>query len=471
MHPAPQLRPIPRQAVHLQHILTQPAPQLLDRVEPRRIRRQPHRLDPRPLLQGGHDVRVTMDRPVVLDRQQSRHVAIGPVQLFIHRDDLGTSHDVAVEVVDLAGHRVERADDSPQAIGAPGPFRPRRRTGSGLGPIARRIGPAGIAHLVEEHQRYAVGRGRRLMQARVKILLFTEVLGIGAVVLGHPRTEANAAAFQATPHAAEGHPVEDVAGGADGPQRPATRRRAGLCDGHLPPCLLAGPLPQSLDELLFAVKDASHGNPPGDGRSAPRFPKIRTSRAMSRRYRDHAASAAPAWRPDEGRAPRRSSASPRHARGRRDGGRDSGVEAVRSVAPRSEPGYDGPSSALSWGWMHGVAPQTTVVTPPRLSPGDLLAWEDGHDASARPRAAEAPGGSTTPASSTDDRSAPPPSLACAPATSVRCPPGSPAADSRAPNRSCTRTPPGTSRPSATAPCGPAPGHDAPTGSSRRGTSR
>src|SRR5260370_24561299 len=72
-----------------------------------------------------------------------------------------------------------------------------------------------------------------------------------------------------------------------------------------------------------------------------------------------------------------------------------------------------------------VAPHLTVVTPPRGLPVDSSAWEVVPGAWGPPRAGEGRDGSTTPTSSTDDRSDPPPSRACVPATSAPRPPPCP----------------------------------------------
>src|SRR4051812_2111152 len=75
--------------------------------------------------------------------------------------------------------------------------------------------------------------------------------------------------------------------------------------------------------------------------------------------------------------------------------------------------------------------------PPQRHPADSSAWVVVPDAWGRPRVGAGRDGSSSPASSTDDPSTPPPSPAYAPATSVLPPPGPPAADSHAPSRSCT----------------------------------
>jgi hypothetical protein len=61
-----QLRPVVDKAVAAEHVTTQPVPELLNRIEPGGVCRQPHRLQARQLAQRGRDVGMVVDRPVVL---------------------------------------------------------------------------------------------------------------------------------------------------------------------------------------------------------------------------------------------------------------------------------------------------------------------------------------------------------------------------------------------------------------------
>src|SRR6185369_9951744 len=65
--PVLDLGPVCDPAMHLEDILAQPAPQLLDRVEPRGIGRQPDRDDSGVVFQGGQYLGMRMDVPIILD--------------------------------------------------------------------------------------------------------------------------------------------------------------------------------------------------------------------------------------------------------------------------------------------------------------------------------------------------------------------------------------------------------------------
>jgi hypothetical protein len=62
----PQLRPVVGETVGFEHVAAQPAPPLLDRVEPGGVGRQPDGFAARQLAQRRHHVGVVMDRPIVL---------------------------------------------------------------------------------------------------------------------------------------------------------------------------------------------------------------------------------------------------------------------------------------------------------------------------------------------------------------------------------------------------------------------
>ena len=75
LYPLAQRLPVPRRAMQFQHVLPQPAPQLLNRIEPGRIGRQPDRLNLRPAVQRGLHILMAMNRPIVLhdiDRARPR---------------------------------------------------------------------------------------------------------------------------------------------------------------------------------------------------------------------------------------------------------------------------------------------------------------------------------------------------------------------------------------------------------------
>src|SRR4051812_30487843 len=81
-----------------------------------------------------------------------------------------------------AGGGVPRADDPPEAGGAGGAVGRGRRGGGPARPVARRLGPAGITHLVEEDQDDPAGGRGRLAPGLVEVVASLEGVGVGAVV-------------------------------------------------------------------------------------------------------------------------------------------------------------------------------------------------------------------------------------------------------------------------------------------------
>ena len=228
--------------------------------------------------------------------QEPPGIGISPVQLPIELDDLSPPHDVGIQEVHPARQGVHRADDPPEAVGALDAVGQGRRGGGTTRPVACRLGPAGVAHLVEEDQGDPLRHRGRFMQTCAKIFEFRYVFGIGAVVLHHPRPQPDAEPLlQGSPDPAEGQVAEDVEGGADGPQGPSAGRRAGIGDGHLLAGLFAGALAEPFQERFGVVKETSRASRPGDGRSTPPPPPTGSDPTTHTRYRDRVASRARGW--------------------------------------------------------------------------------------------------------------------------------------------------------------------------------
>ena len=105
--------PVLNPAMHLEDVVAQPAPQLLNGVEPWSIGRQPDRFDPGVVRQGGQHVGMSMDIPVVLDHVQPLHLRIGTLKVRVELDHLLSSHNVAIEIVHLSSQGIERANRAP----------------------------------------------------------------------------------------------------------------------------------------------------------------------------------------------------------------------------------------------------------------------------------------------------------------------------------------------------------------------
>ncbi len=139
-----QLRPVVGKAVALEHVAAQPVPQLLDRIEPGRIGRQPDGLQARQLAQRSQHVVVVMDRPVVLHDIDAPGGWIESIEASVEGADLLSPHQIVVEVIHLAAERIERADEALLAVGRPGLVQAGCR---------RRLVPASIQSQVRSGQR------------------------------------------------------------------------------------------------------------------------------------------------------------------------------------------------------------------------------------------------------------------------------------------------------------------------------
>src|SRR6516164_4012995 len=79
----PQRVPVVGQPMQFEYVLPQPAPQLLDRVEPGGVGWQPDDLQSRQGSQGRLYIVMVMDRPVVLDDIDALSPRIDAIQLPI----------------------------------------------------------------------------------------------------------------------------------------------------------------------------------------------------------------------------------------------------------------------------------------------------------------------------------------------------------------------------------------------------
>ena len=111
------LRPVLHPAMHLENVLAQSAPQLLNRLEPGGIGRQPDRGDPRVLGHRRQHVRMRVNVPVILDHIDQLHLlGVGAIQEPIELAHLVSPDDVAIAIVDLSGQGIERTDGAPLSI-------------------------------------------------------------------------------------------------------------------------------------------------------------------------------------------------------------------------------------------------------------------------------------------------------------------------------------------------------------------
>jgi hypothetical protein len=151
-----QCGPVVRQAVQGHLILPQPAPQLLDRGEPRRGGRHPHRFDARQPRHGCHHVRMLVARPGILHDVQPGAITIHPVQPLIQRDDLAPPDHIILQVVSASAQGIHGSNPAPVLVRGPRVVRLWWRSWGHRTPGGGWIRPAVGAHLVQTDERTRV---------------------------------------------------------------------------------------------------------------------------------------------------------------------------------------------------------------------------------------------------------------------------------------------------------------------------
>src|SRR5260221_9723303 len=332
-----QRAPVVGQAVELEHVLTQPAPDFLDGIEPGGVGRQPDQLQARQVSQGRLHVVMVVDGPIVLDDVVPLGPRIHVIQLQRAGDHLRAADQVVVPVVHPPSQRVECANEALLAIGRAGASRQRGGVRGGQHPVGSGSGPAVVAHLVDEHQRHRFRLAGRLAKTALPSRDLGQVVRIGTVQLEPRGAQPQSGAVQPAPDAAQAVVSQCRHRAADGAQRPAagrgaTRRRP----GHLTR-LLAWWLMQSLHDglLLLAVEAASGGCRPADGRAGRTALPAGSAPATRPPCRGAALSAARGERPSRGLCPRRSSAARHTAPARRGAGRGPDEPPTPATAPNS----------------------------------------------------------------------------------------------------------------------------------------
>src|SRR5262245_245541 len=111
-----QHRPVGSPLMQTQDILTQPPPELFNWVEPGSICRQADHLQARQAGQYTQDIRVRMNRPIILDDENALGLRIGLVKPLIQRSDLLASDDVVIQIGDLTAQGVQGANDTPLTV-------------------------------------------------------------------------------------------------------------------------------------------------------------------------------------------------------------------------------------------------------------------------------------------------------------------------------------------------------------------
>src|SRR5215813_14108314 len=322
VHPLLDLRPGLDPAMHLEDILAQPAPQLLDGVEPGSIGRQPDRLNSWVARHSGQDVRVGMNVPVVLDYMDPLHrLGVSAIEAGVELDHLLSAHDVAIEVVHLSGQGVECTDGAPLLI-VPRPWGHRRFHS----PHGRNLGPALIAKLIQKQRHHGVRMPGGVAQTAVQPAHLAGVIGIRTEQASTRRVQPQPTALQHPPYSTQRVVRQPIHRRSDRAQRPAAGCRATGPDDDLLACGFTRPRAQGLQQFLLHGLDlrevpSGDPHPVGDRRGLRRLPLHR--RVTSHRVCPGPAASARLAAPRHGVSPLPQSVARRYtARGRRGGYHD-----------------------------------------------------------------------------------------------------------------------------------------------------
>src|SRR5262249_30856634 len=352
-HPLFNQRPILDPAMHLEHILAHPAPELLNRIEPGGVGRQPDRFEAWIGPQGFQHLWMGVNVPVVLDHVEELDLGVDVVKLLVELDHLPTSHNVAVQIINLSGHRIQTADSTPLLIVARA-LGYRHLSAPGGGDLR----PALIPKLVQKQCDHRLGVPGRVTQTALQPLDLAVVVGVWTKQAHARRLQGQTTQLQHAPHPTQRVGAQPVQRYAARTQRPAAGDRTTPAHGNFLPGRRAGPCMQAVKQFLSQgvslLEGTSDDSRPVDGPGLPPGLRSHPSVAMQRRSRGPAASVAPGSRPRAESVPPRSSAGLRSARARR----------AASHGPDSAP-------------PHGVAGPLTPafvvlpsVEPPRLPDGN-----------------------------------------------------------------------------------------------------
>jgi len=218
------------------------------------------------------------DPPVVLDYRDVLIVGIGLRESVIHGANLGAPDDIGGQAGDLAGERVQGANEAPLLlVGALALGQQRVR-----GPLACRNRPTIETHLIQEGQYYLLRSGRGLRQHGQQLLNLRLVLRVGAEILDPRRVQLQPTAAQYAPDPTQAIPGQPGHFRPDRQQASPIGRRPHVCHPRHRPWAL----PQALHQARLAglVEAASCGFYPVNGRSIHPDPRRHSSPAIDRSY-------------------------------------------------------------------------------------------------------------------------------------------------------------------------------------------
>src|SRR5205085_11069606 len=138
--------------MQVQHVLRQPAPELLNGICPGRISRQANQFKPG-MRQSLKDIGMKMNRPVVLNDENALGVGISPLELGIKMEQFVPTAASCLQRNDPSGKGIEGGSNPALAVATPALKRTRRVTGlQGEGARQRGTTIIGQFILVEQDQ-------------------------------------------------------------------------------------------------------------------------------------------------------------------------------------------------------------------------------------------------------------------------------------------------------------------------------
>ena len=180
VHPLLDLGPVLHPAMHLEDILAHPAPQLLNRVEPRGIGGQPHRFEPRVARQSSQHIGVGVNVPVVLADVEGVRQRLGALKRGGELTSRLAADAVALHVVHLPRHGMEGSERTPWwSVARPLCHRCLPPPGGGD------LGPTPIPQFIPDQRHHRVRVARGVAQTAGHPPHLAAIVGSGAAQSAH----------------------------------------------------------------------------------------------------------------------------------------------------------------------------------------------------------------------------------------------------------------------------------------------
>lgn len=209
------------QRMQIVHLLSELAPELLDRVEPRSRGGQADGMQSRQAQQGLFDLLAVVNWPVIPNDKMLW--ASGYVRSIWRRKRLCDFPRDAriVQETELTRHRIQRTEH-PIALRATPLALSQRSRGRGT-PVGTRLRPTCVAHLIHKHDQGLLPVLCRFPQGCKQSLFFDPIGGIGAEVLRSSLAQADPTASQEQTDSGEAVAMQEGEVLPNAPQGPAAR--------------------------------------------------------------------------------------------------------------------------------------------------------------------------------------------------------------------------------------------------------